>query len=69
MKKEETKKVIEIEDESLEKVVGGTKPLTRVCPLCGSRNINHISTTEYRCSDCGFWKESKNSGFWKESKN
>ncbi len=33
MKKEETKKVIEIEDESLEKVVGGAKPYIIRCPF------------------------------------
>ena len=52
---------VQLSDEQLEAVSGGSCSSTNKCPECGSKNITLISKTVdgdpvakiYKCSDCG----------------
>lgn len=46
---------VELPAEALEGIAGGTgRFIIPVCPKCGSGNTTEISSSEFKCDDCGY---------------
>lgn len=59
-KDNKTNESVELKDETLEQVTGGTMglfPVPITCSSCGFVNVIHLSDNQYTCAKCGVHHE------------